>query len=769
MRLSSLREMAPGTALNPEQASAVVQMMSRLGRVLQGAAGRFLESEGPNDFTAMLGALNLLGNLDPKRFGVLAEAGRTLGAMNDPLSGMNAFLDQFQSIFAKGAGRDTPRQFAQRIAALKTPEQLAELARQTVEASKRAKAGEVFLELWMNSLLSGPQTWTVNALSGGLQTAWAIPERFLAAGMGNIRAKESMHMLYGLRHGLADAFRHAWQSFKTGEVRFGQDVTKAELHRVTPAITAKGLGLQQGTTLARGVDFLGHHFVRFPQRMLLGTDEFFKWTNFRMELHAQAYRRAVGEGLEGRAMAQRITEIVSNPSARDIADVKDAAEKFALYQTFQTRLDAEGEAFESLGRLAQRIQEGKRDVPLLAVVVPFVRTPFNLARMAAERSPLGLLSTNVRRQLASNTPEGALARAKMASGTAVMGMIGLMAAEGSITGRGPLNPDVRKDMLDENWQPYSIRIGDKYIAYNRLDPIGMLFSMAADFSATVGEMSTVDAEKVAGAMVMAVWQGLSSKTYMKSLSEAIATISPPTWADPERSMAPGTRFFESFAGSLVPTIVATAERTIFDPTLREANGMLEQVMSRIPGWSATLKPRRNLFGEPIVLSGGLGIDMVSPLYTNSRKHDPVREELIRLRMGIDLPSRAYSPDDESEPIELNSEQYERLQLLSAGHGLKGRPKTLYNALKDTMKMSVYQDTTTADERRRQLIREVLFDPKTGYRPMAKRQLRREFPDLDAQFAEQERVRKMRKFVPGLEPDRPGLLPGLHENVPLRIQ
>ena len=144
-----------------------------------------------------------------------------------------------------------------------------------------------------------------------------------------------------------------------------------------------------------------------------------------------------------------------------------------------------------------------------------------------------------------------MARSKLLMGSMILGTAGLLAAEGHISGRGPSDPRLRKFKQDnDNWQPYSLKMtgalakafgveSGTWISLNRLEPYGSLFGMAADFTQMAGDMDEVTADRVAGMMLMTVWQNLSSKTYMRGLSEAIGTLAPQNWADPQQSVRPG--------------------------------------------------------------------------------------------------------------------------------------------------------------------------------------------------------------------------------------
>ncbi|MGK4277499.1 ALF repeat-containing protein, partial [Escherichia coli] len=85
---------------NDSQAAAVVKVLGESGVQLKTAA-EAARGGDPAAVRAFLAALYRHGALDPKRLGVIAEAGRTTSAMNDPVAGMNRFLKQYEDLLAR--------------------------------------------------------------------------------------------------------------------------------------------------------------------------------------------------------------------------------------------------------------------------------------------------------------------------------------------------------------------------------------------------------------------------------------------------------------------------------------------------------------------------------------------------------------------------------------------------------------------------------------------------------------------------------------------
>ena len=78
----------------------------------------------------------------------------------------------------------------------------------------RATTTDMFIEAWINGLLSGPPTHMINSISNALNAVWQVPERYLASLIGRalpgeaaIRNTEAMHQAYGLIEGVKDGQR----------------------------------------------------------------------------------------------------------------------------------------------------------------------------------------------------------------------------------------------------------------------------------------------------------------------------------------------------------------------------------------------------------------------------------------------------------------------------------------------------------------------------------------------------------------------------------
>lgn len=626
MSPEKLAKRVQGEAFNAEEMFAARELLVQQATKVKDLAQK---AKGGSDLDKLNFAeeMTRLAAIQEQVSGATAEAGRTLqqfrmlaGATKDDI----ARLLEAQ----RAGGLDDVIELA---SVLDDPAQVANF----VANASKAKTSDMLLEAWINGLLSGPATHATNVLSNSLVALWAIPESAVAAAISKvtgsgIRGREVLGRLYGLVEGAKDGLRAAWRTFKTEEP--SDLASKIEQRRYRSIPSAKVGGVQ-----------IGGKQVRIPSRLLMGEDEFFKAIGARQEINALAFRQALNEGLRGRPLAQRVQELKANPT--DV--MKKAARETAEKQTFTN----------PLGPVGRNILAIARQVPAFRVIAPFVRTPINILKFAAERSPFAPLFKEVRQNLKG--ANGAVARdqqiARIGVGSAASGAIAYEAMQGNITGGGPADPRRRAVLYASGWQPYSIKVGDNYYSYGRLEPMGMLFGVASDFVELSHLMSEEEQDNLAALVIGSVSKNLVSKTWLRGVSEVIEAFN-----DPDRY---GASYVQNLAGTLIPTGVAQWARTQ-DPHLREARSVLDKIKDRIPGQRETLPTKRDLFGEPIKLEGAAGPDIVSPIYTSAAKNDPVINELIRLKIAPSKPTRQI------RGVDLTPEEYERLQEVTGGTARK---------------------------------------------------------------------------------------------------
>lgn len=615
-----------GQPLNAEEALAARRLWAASGEKLLEAAKKAADpNAGPVDQFTFRKMMATHYAIQAEVIGARTETARALASWRIPAGGSIEKARAIEQVMQAMGGPDASAQMARRLAILAetgaTPQAIAKFA----EKGAGATTLDAVREVWVNGLLSSPATHVVNTTSNMMVAFQQIYERGAAAQIGQLRGSdgvalgEATMMAYGLVTGVKDAFRLAWKALKTGET--GAALNKVDLPS-QKAVTAELFGMASDTGLGRTVDFLANWSPvggRLPSRLLGTQDEFFKAIGYRMELHAQALRQATGEGLSGEALGKRIAQLVTDTPE----NLRIAAADQALYQTFTSQPGVIG---EGVLRLREKI-------PAISFVLPFVKTPVNIARYAFERSPLAPLVGQWRADVAAGGARADLALAKMATGSSIMLMAMDWADSGAISGRGPKEAGEREAMTRQGWQPYSVKVGDKWFSYNRTDPFGMTMGFAADIASAVrnGELDEDDVDEwteVTAAAIATISQVTINKTYLSGLSEFAEMMSDPTRYSGS--------YISNFVASFVPatSLMGAIERA-GDPTVRETNTPWDVVQSKILGLSENLTPRRNLWGDEIKTESGMGkgYDFISPVAARTINPEPIDAEIMRIGEG----------------------------------------------------------------------------------------------------------------------------------------
>lgn len=459
---------------------------------------------------------------------------------------------------------------------------------------------------------------------------------------------------------------------KTSEMRVGQFERRA--FGLDPRSESK-----VSQKVGQLIDDIGE-VVRSPGSIGLESgDALYRSIGFMSEVAARAWRRAAREDPRGarfltKAFRQQVNEYTSNPSAEDIAH----ADLNAAEVTFTN----------PLGPLGNGILKLRRTVPGMRLLIPFMLAPTNLNTRAVERSPAATMFKNVREKIKAGGAAGDTALARMTMGSMILAGFAHMAAMGLVTGDGPSDPALRSGWLDEHgersffWGDSSTGLG-QWISYDVLEPWAALMGVGSDIGDTargkallaetvapminllgftanyaeiVGQLEPEDAQELAEIALQAVMKNSLHKSWWKSLDELSKVM-----ADPDRNFE---RWRNAYVKSIVPRILTHVAQTQ-DPAWRDAHTLLDTLKSQIPGYSKDLAINRNAWGDPLHFDGGLGPDLVSPIFVKNVVGNPLYLEVIRLKLPIRKPHRRLGS------IEIDEHEYS--WLVETG----GQPAKIY--------------------------------------------------------------------------------------------
>lgn len=506
-----------------------------------------------------------------------AEAGRSLNIYRKMMAENPDFVQNktretaFKKMFDANGGKKLTDDMINDLQKIDFNDPVA--VRNILQKYHKATIPDKLFEAWLNGILSNPTTHMANLIGNSLTMLTKVPETAIAGvlrgklPLGEIKA-ESLGMVQGIKEGAMAGLK----AFQTGMP--ADMVTKLEHTRYNAISGTKG------------------KIIRIPTRALTAADEFFKAVVYRSETNRLAYLKAAKETKGGANVSRRMADILNDPKLN--ADIFNKAREEAQYRTFQ----------KQLGNFGTKVMSLRDSVYPMKYIIPFIKTPTNIMKFTLERTPANFAKVMWDFRKGKITAEQLSSElSKPVLGSLISAAAVLYVLDGTITGGAPKNKKERELKYASGWQPYSIKIGDKYYSYSRLEPLGSILGLTADFVNIVKHSDEKTINETSAELVLAVTKNLSSKTFLSGLSKFMDAIS-----DPEHY---GATYVEQLAGSLIPSGVAAIARST-DPNMREVESPLDSMKARIPMMSKTLPYREGAYGIPVENQGGL-LNMFSPV------------------------------------------------------------------------------------------------------------------------------------------------------------
>ena len=487
-------------------------------------------------------------------------------------------------------------------------------------------------QIWINGILSAPATHLANTLGSAAHMAYLPSEKMFAGAIragtkeGRAQFVEGALEYKGLIENVKDSLKLAANAFKNERPMLDPGV--AGLASNHGAMT-----LSEFTKNPNGTaEWLFNTFSKatnMSSRLMLAEDEFIKQMAYRSNVRARAHtewRLGGEEAGTGKSLKDfvegRFNASVDPKTGQGLDKVAlEQANKVTFSNSLETPTIFGTKSWGEIG------QKAINDHPYLRFVMPFVRTPTNIGRFMWSRTPgLNLLRKEEFLNFTGRNGEAAQAEhfARTAMGGVMLAGAAGYAAEGTITGGGPKDPETRKALESTGWKPYSVKVTQedgsvKYISYARMDPFASFLGITADLSEAAGHLGDDDLEAVASHMGVALANQLKNKSYMTGLNNLMDAL-----AQPEQKMQ---RYIQSQVGSWVPSALRSVNS---DPYMREARSVVEELRKRTPGLSREVDPVRNLFGEKVLVPPAWGPDGISPFLTGAQPHligdQPVTKE-----------------------------------------------------------------------------------------------------------------------------------------------
>ena len=625
--------------------------------------------------------------------GIQTEIGRSLGVFKfpvDPRFGAQRDLDLVTLVNEFG-GRKDMDDVVEAYMQLPVGERRAQFAQ---KKSKFKRFTDAAYEVWINWLLSSVISHVKNT-AGVIYTVFGeIPVGLTAATIGKVERAAGKAMGYeyggpsghyvtygdvgaksfGMLMSITEAFGLAGRSWQSGQTPIAgsklMDQTQGvQQGRRVPAFS--GEGLQATAFWAPLLDTLGSFMTlgRVFTRSLQFEDTLLKVVAQRGKLWELGYRAAREQGLKGDRASDFLAEFMANPPAEAVKE----ADGLARYISLQEELiKTPGAGIKNIARWGA-----------MRWMVPFIKTPYNGAKVAFEHTPLAPVTRRYKEAIESgDRVQIDTARARMALGTGAALTLGAYCATDQLTGGGPTHPGQREALKRQGWRPYSYLAGTladgtpEYLSYAWAEPFSTIVGVTCDIvemsQTGYGEQQSYDEIGVAVGFSFA--KNLTSKTYMEGFSAFIAALQ-----DPDRY---ASGIVENLARSAVPRFAAKLGQLVdpqkrvtdFPPPMpKELRELLElnpgrypelekrylepvmvpgidvgsislpdadiahllqlvnEIKAQVPGWSDSLPVRHDLWGRPKFHDKTFGPQWMSPIYRSAFKPNEVDQELHRLR------------------------------------------------------------------------------------------------------------------------------------------
>lgn len=527
-------------------------------------------------------------------------------------------------------------------------------------------------EYYVNSLISGLGTPVVNVYSAFFKGAIAPWERMIESvverGVEGKTIREGLSMFPALVTSFAEAWRFAGRGFLNGApLDLTYAVGSKDVNKFLENFRTKSIGTGKITTNADGTvtyiepskpaEALGE-LVRLPTRVSVAVDEFSKAFFRRMEINALKYRYAYGMSDEQfrkinmkdnpDATPEEISvarqDLVSKLQAIDFQDEnwmtkmrmagleKEAASitQFAKENTFQA----------DLGKVGNTLTKLRNDYPLLSFVIPFIKTPINITKDFFRYTPGSALAYAGTDKFSNVTAKNLMGLATITS------IIGLSESD-LVTGH---HSDKERATKEAAGIPeMSIKIGDTWYDYSRIEPVsstlGFTLDTMARYKDLIRDGKDKEANKLVSSFMSVMRDNLVEKTFLAGIANFVMAAT-----DAERY---GPQILNNTVGSLVPAVVGSVAR-LQDPVNKEVDSAIASLKNRIPGLREELPTKFDILGKPKTVAPG----QVLGLAAREAEQTPVQQLLDNPYLTIrPVTKRMYG-------MELDAEQLSRLRQLT---------------------------------------------------------------------------------------------------------
>lgn len=580
----------PGTLWNPEEADAAVRLtlkaqedLTAIGKQIKDLRDAGQEIPAQLELQLMEASTRAQGMM-AAAIGNRSETGRALNAakiikesMDNPTS---QALEKATKMFAGNV--EKAKEVIGKLAQFDPEDNLGKM--KFLREIKPSTPLDKLEEIWYNSILSGPATHVINQIGNTMTTFFRIPEKAIAGSLDAVGEKiakaagkeyvrdrfvaEAGAELTGVRSGFVDGLRRAMYVMGNGYSE--SQVSKFDIGR------------------GQAIGGMAGNVINIPSRALVAGDELWKGVNYQMGLWSEAVRKAKQEGLTGEELTKRVADLVSNPDPKTVEMINELAKK-RLFQGDSMAGNAVRYFRDNLVKLNLPVLGELRP---MRFIIPFIQTPINVVKFGLEHSPAGFIGTGYDALNGASKAKTLDSLAANLLGSAMMVPLAFYATEGKLTGAAPTDRKQRDAFYADGKLPWSIKIGNRWVAYNRVEPFNTILAQIAMWHDAYEKEGKVDVKSITDFATM-TGRNFADQTFMTGLGNIVNAIE-----DPERF---GQKFITDIIGGFIPSFVAAGARSM-DNTVRKPETILQSFEQRLPFASQNVPGQESAF-EP----GGVAI------------------------------------------------------------------------------------------------------------------------------------------------------------------
>lgn len=394
------------------------------------------------------------------------------------------------------------------------------------------------------------------------------------------------------------------------------------------------------------------------------------------------------------------TDLQNNPKLMEQGS--DYAMKQALEATFKDSC----RLIEIINR--ERARSRLADFAISAVM-PFTKTPINIARRGLEYSPLSIIKAmRDYKKVKSGeitVSEWVNTMSKGLTGSAILFLGMFLASTGLVKGGADENKKADSYEKALGMQPFSIEIAGKSYTLDWIQPTAIPFFTGVEIYRALSQKDQADYWGMIGAYTTAL-DPLTEMSFLQGINRALSSY------DDNKIAGFAVASMQSFLAQFFPTLGSQIAKAIDDTRRttgttgkgysRKVKQSINYFKSKIPYYAQHLQPYVNVWGEEEVDTSWINRIMENfayPFWVSEIEKTPVDEEILRLYTAYgntevlpSIPNYYYTKD--GVRIDMTEEEYTEFK--------KKVGKFSYEQLQAIISSNFYQELD--DENKEKIIK-----------------------------------------------------------------